>query len=131
MHTPRGNKWLLLICLVVGLSFGVHFMALLTIPSIGLLYFFKNYKTITVKNFIIANIVVVAILLFIFKMLLPLTMSLFGKTEVFMVNTFGLPFNSGTIFMTLFLIPFFYFGLKFHACATRNAVRSRPSEFSS
>ncbi|WP_415060333.1 DUF2723 domain-containing protein [Flavobacterium sp.] len=113
MHTPRGNKWLLLISLMTGLSFGVHFMALLTIPSIGLLYFFKNYKTVTIKSFIIANIVVVAILLFIFKMLLPLTMSLFGKTEVFMVNSIGLPFDSGTIFMTLILIAFFYFGLKY------------------
>ncbi len=113
MHTPRGNKWLLLISLMIGLSFGVHFMALLTIPSMGLLYFFKNYKTVTIKSFIIANIIVVAILLFIFKMLLPLTMSLFGKTEVFMVNTFGLPFDSGTIFMTLVLIAFFYFGLKY------------------
>lgn len=113
MHTPRGNKWLLLISLMTGLSFGVHFMALLTIPSIGLLYFFKNYKTVTIKSFIIANIIVVAILLFIFKMLLPLTMSLFGKTEVFMVNSIGLPFDSGTIFMTLILIAFFYFGLKY------------------
>ncbi|HRZ30963.1 MAG TPA: DUF2723 domain-containing protein [Flavobacterium sp.] len=113
MHTPRGNKWLLLICLVIGLSFGVHFMALLTIPSIGLLYFFKNYKTITFKSFIIANLVVVAILLFIFKLLLPLTMALFGKTEVFMVNTFGLPFDSGTIITALALIAFFYFGLKY------------------
>ncbi|MFY7741489.1 MAG: DUF2723 domain-containing protein [Flavobacterium sp.] len=113
MHTPRGNKWLLLISLMIGLSFGVHFMALLAIPSIGLIYFFKNYKTITVKSFIVANIVVVAILLFIFKMLLPLTMSLFGKTEVFMVNSIGLPFDSGTIFMTLVLIAFFYFGLKY------------------
>lgn len=113
IHTPRGNKWLLLISLMIGLSFGVHFMALLTIPSIGLIYFFKNYKTVTVKSFVIANIVVVAILLFIFKMLLPLTMSLFGKTEVFMVNTFGLPFDSGTIFMTFILIAFFYFGLKY------------------
>ena len=113
MHTPRGNKWLLLICLVVGLSFGVHFMALLTIPSIGLLYFFKNYKTVTIKSFIIANIVVVAILLFIFKLLLPLTMALFGKTEVFMVNSLGLPFDSGTIFTTIALIAFFYFGLKY------------------
>ena len=48
MHTPRGNKWLLLISLMIGLSFGVHFMALLAIPSIGLIYFFKNYKKITV-----------------------------------------------------------------------------------
>lgn len=113
MHTPRGNKWLLLICLVIGLSFGVHFMALLTIPSIGLMYFFKNYKTVTVKSFILANVVVVAILLFIFKLLLPLTMALFGKTEVFMVNSLGLPFDSGTIFTTIALIAFFYFGLRY------------------
>ncbi len=111
MNTPRGDRWLLIISLVIGLSFGVHFMALLTIPAIGFLYFFKNYKTVTIKNFIIANVVVISILLFIFKMLLPLTMAFFGKTEIFMVNEMGLPFNSGTIFVTLLLIAFFYFGL--------------------
>ena len=113
MDTPRGNRWLLLISLVIGLSFGVHFMALLTIPAIGFLYFFKHYKEVTVKNFILANGVVVAILLFIFKMLLPLTMAFFGKTEVFMVNELGLPFDSGTIFVALLIIAFFYFGLKY------------------
>jgi hypothetical protein len=113
MMTPRGNRWLLLISLVIGLSFGVHFMALLTIPSIGFLYFFKHYKKVTIKNFIIANVVVVSILLFIFKLLLPITMAFFGKTEVFMVNTFGLPFDSGTILVVLLFIAFFYFGLKY------------------
>lgn len=113
METPRGNRWLLLISLVVGLSFGVHFMALLTIPSIGFLYYFKHYKTVTIKNFIIANIVVVSVLLFIFQLLLPLTMGFFGKTEVFMVNSLGLPFDSGTIFVALLFIAFFYFGLKY------------------
>lgn len=113
MDTPRGNKWLLLISLIIGLSFGVHFMALLTIPSIGFLYYFKHYKTITIKNFIIANIVVVSVLLFIFKLLLPLTMGFFGKTEVFMVNSIGLPFDSGTIIVALLLVAFFYFGLKY------------------
>jgi len=113
MDSPKGNKWLLIISLVVGLTFGVHFMALLTIPAIGFLYYFKHYKEVTVKNFIIANIVVVAILLFIFKLLLPLTMAFFGKTEVFMVNELGLPFDSGTIFVFLLLIAFFYFSLKY------------------
>lgn len=113
MDKPRGNKWLLIISLVVGLSFGVHFMALLTIPAIGFLYFFKNYKVVTVKNFIIANIVVIAVLLFIFKMLLPMTMGFFGKTEVFMVNNLGLPFDSGTIFVTVLLVALFYFGLQY------------------
>ncbi len=113
MNTPRGNRWLLLISLVIGLSFGVHFMALLAFPSIGFLYYFKNYKKITIKNFIIANIVIVAVLLFIFKLLLPYTLAFFGKTEIFMVNNLGLPFNSGTIFALLLIIAFFYFGLKY------------------
>ncbi|CAA9194977.1 hypothetical protein FLA105534_00413 [Flavobacterium bizetiae] len=113
MDKPKGNKWLLVISLVVGLSFGVHFMALLTIPSIGFLYYFKHYEKVTIKNFLIANVVVIGILLFIFKLLLPLTMEAFADTEVFMVNNIGLPFNSGTIFVALVLIAFFYFGLKF------------------
>lgn len=113
MDKPKGNKWLLLIALVVGLSFGVHFMALLTIPSIGFLYYFKHYKNVTLKGFIIANIVVISVLLFIFKLLLPWTMTFFGATEVFMVNEMGLPYNSGTIFVTITLIAFFYFGLKY------------------
>src|SRR5690606_19636320 len=102
MDKPGGNKWLLAISMFVGLSFGVHFMALLTIPSIGLLYYFKHYKTVTIKNFIIANIAVVAVLFFVFAFLLPYTMTFFAKTEIFMVNTIGLPFNSGTIFASLF-----------------------------
>ncbi|MGV9003070.1 glycosyltransferase family 117 protein [Flavobacterium sp.] len=113
MNTPKGNRWLLLISLVIGLSFGVHFMALLTIPSIGFLYFFKNYKKVTVKNFLLANVIIVAILLFIFKLLLPYTLAFFGKTEIFMVNNFGLPFNSGTIFAALVILAFFFFGLKY------------------
>jgi len=111
MHTPRGNRWLLIISLLIGLSFGVHFMALLTIPSIGLIYFFKNYKTVTVKNFIIANIVMILVLFFVFGFLLPYTLALFGKTEIFMVNNFGLPFNSGTIFVFICIVAFFYFSL--------------------
>ena len=113
MHEPKGNRWLLLIALVVGLSFGVHFMALLTIPSIGFLYYFKHYEKVTLKGFVIANVVVISVLLFIFKLLLPWTMSFFGSTEVFMVNQMGMPFNSGTIFATILLIAFFVFGLKY------------------
>ncbi|WP_412561767.1 protein O-mannosyl-transferase family [Winogradskyella sp. MIT101101] len=113
MHKPRGNRWLILIAFVIGLSFGVHFMGLLTIPAIGLIYYFKNYKTITVKNFIIANVASAAILLFIFKLLLPSTLQLFGNLEVFFVNSIGLPFNSGTIITGLLVIALFYFGLNY------------------
>ena len=33
-----------MIAFVVGLSFGVHFMGLLTIPAIGMLYYFKTIR---------------------------------------------------------------------------------------
>jgi len=39
MDKPRGNKWLLLISFVVGLSFGVHILSLLVIPSVVFIYF--------------------------------------------------------------------------------------------
>ena len=107
MNTPRGDRWLLMIAFVIGLSFGVHFMGLLTIPALGMIYYFKNYKKITVKGFVYANLISVAILLFIFKLLLPLTLSFFGKAEVFFVNSIGLPFNSGTLIAALIFIAFF------------------------
>jgi len=113
MHKPRGNRWLILIAFVIGLSFGIHFMGLLTIPAIGLIYYFKNYKEITVKNFIIANVVSVAILLFIFKLMFPNVLRYFSALELFFVNQIGLPFNSGSIIAGILLVAAFYYGLKY------------------
>ncbi|MFT6126155.1 MAG: hypothetical protein ACJAX7_000032 [Saprospiraceae bacterium] len=113
MNTPRGNRWVILIAFIIGLSFGVHFMGLLTIPAMGFLYFFKNYKKVTVKNFIVANIVMVAILLFIFKLLLPMTLKFFSASELFFINSIGLPFNSGTIIAGILFIALFYYLLRY------------------
>jgi hypothetical protein len=113
MFAPRGDKWVILIAFVIGLSFGVHFLGLLTIPAIGFLYFFKNYTKVTVKNFLIANVVTVAILLFIFKLLLPMTLRFFSASEIFFVNTVNMPFNSGTVIAGLLFLGVFYFGLRY------------------
>src|SRR5690606_34957720 len=53
VNTPKGNRWLLLISFVCGLAFGVHLMALLTIPSIILLYLFKTSENVTLKKGVI------------------------------------------------------------------------------
>ncbi|MEJ6663847.1 MAG: DUF2723 domain-containing protein [Flavobacteriaceae bacterium] len=111
MFTPRGDRWLILIAFIIGLSFGIHFMGLLTIPAIGFLYFFKKYPVVTAKNFIWANIIVVAVLLFIFKLLLPWTLKFFSAAELFFVNTLQMPFNSGTAFAGILFVALFYFGL--------------------
>ena len=113
MHLPKGNRWLILISFIVGLSFGVHFMGLLTIPALGLLYYFKNFKKITAKNFIIANVSVVAILLFVFKLLAPNILSYFSALEIFFVNSIGLPFNYGSVIAFFILLTVIYLGLRY------------------
>ena len=113
INTPKGNRWLLLISFVCGLAFGVHLMALLTIPSIILLYLFKTSENITLKKGIVFTAISVFVLLFIFGMLIPFVLELFGRTEIFAVNSLGLPFNSGEILALLILIGAFYFGLNF------------------
>ena len=52
----RSERWLILISFVIGLSFGVHFMGLLALPSIGLIYYFKNFSKFSFKKFLLANI---------------------------------------------------------------------------
>ncbi|WP_396590659.1 DUF2723 domain-containing protein [Allomuricauda sp. R78024] len=113
LDDPRGNRWLLLICFLVGLTFGIQFMGFLAIPSIGLLYYFKKYKTTTVKNFLLANIIVITLLMLVYKFSLTYVLKLFGWSEVFFINSIGLPFNSGSIIMGLVFIAAFYFGLRY------------------
>ncbi len=113
LGTPRGNKWLVLIAFVVGLTFGIQFMGFLAIPSIGLLYYFKTYKTTTLKNFLVANIAVIALLLLVYKFSLTYVLKLFGWGEVFFVNSLGLPFNSGSLFVGFLFAIGFYLALRF------------------
>lgn len=111
INTPRGNKWLVLISFVVGLSFGVHILSLLVIPSIVLLYFFKTYKNINLKTSAIATLIAILVLVFVFKFLFPFTLKFFSVAELFFINQIGLPYNSGTIIAAIILIGLFYFGL--------------------
>ncbi|HEX5742813.1 MAG TPA: DUF2723 domain-containing protein, partial [Flavobacteriaceae bacterium] len=113
IDSPRGNKWLLLISFVVGLSFGVHILSLLVIPAIVYLFLLKKYIIDSYIKFIIANIIAVVVLIFVFKLLFPYTLKFFSASELFFINTVGLPFNSGSIIAAIILIAGFYFGLSY------------------
>ncbi len=113
MDKPQGNKWLLLISFVVGLSFGVHILSLLVIPSIVFLYIYKKYGNLNYKQFIIANLASMLVLFFVFKMLFPYTLKYFSALELFFVNSIGLPFDTGSIIAGVLLIAFFYFGIRY------------------
>ncbi len=113
MDKPRGDKWLLLISFIVGLSFGVHILSLLVIPPIVFVYIYKKYPNLSRKQFIIGNIVSILVLAFVFKLLFPYTLKFFSASELFFVNNIGLPFNSGSLIAGAVLAGLFYFGLKY------------------
>tara|TARA_B100001250_G_scaffold400494_2_gene411113 strand:- start:2961 stop:5963 length:3003 start_codon:yes stop_codon:yes gene_type:complete len=96
----KANKWLVLIAYLIGLSIGVHLLSLLVIPSIVLIYYFKKYN-FSKKGFIIANVIGVCLLGFIYEFIIPQFVNISGKLEIFFVNELSLPFNSGTIFFFL------------------------------
>jgi len=90
--TPRGNKWLVIISLVIGLSVGVHLMAMLAIPAVCFVYYARKYR-FTIKSFLIANVITLIILAFVFKIIFPVVMTFFGRTEIYVVNNLGMPFR--------------------------------------
>jgi len=106
------NRWLVLISFMVGLSVGVHILVFLTIPAMGMVYYFKKNPDVTTKGFIIANGVSIGVLGFVFAIIIPFMLKLFGGMELFMVNNLGLPFNVGTIFTLTILVITFTLGLR-------------------
>ena len=101
---PRNNKWLILIALLVGLAPGVHFMGMLGVPAVVMIYYFKTTeKKITAKRFILANLVAAAILVLIFAVIFPFLINSFGAADIFLVNTLGAPFHTGTILWAVLL----------------------------
>lgn len=102
------NKWLILIAYMMGLSIGVHLLNLVSIPALGLIYYFKNYKT-TRNGIIITLLASGAVIMVIMSGIIPGLPSVAGSFEVFFVNSLGLPFGSGVItFVILFLGALIY-----------------------
>jgi hypothetical protein len=123
-ENPHASRWLVLIGYLIGLSVGVHLLSLLTIPAMGMIYYFKKY-TYTKSGAIKAFVMSMAILGLVQGVIIPGAVSLISKFELFFVNNIGLPFNSGTIIYFLTIIGAITFGLiytKKHNKAIWNTV---------
>ncbi len=107
---PHSFRWLIFIAYLIGVSIGVHLLNLLAIPAIAYVYYFKKHKP-NFKGILITGIVSVILLAFIMYGVIPEIVNLFGKTELLFVNTFGMPFNSGTIFFAIILIAAVVLGI--------------------
>jgi len=104
------NKWIILISYMMGLSIGVHLLNLVTIPALGLIYYFKKYPV--TRNGVIAALVISgSFLILINNIIIPGFPWIAGKLEVLFVNSFGLPFGSGIIFFGIALITALVYGI--------------------
>ncbi len=107
----RANRWLILIAYMMGLSIGVHLLNLVTIPALGLIYYFKKYKEPTAWGIIATMGVSAFILILINNIIIPGLPSLAGSFEIFFVNTLGLPFGSGALFIGTVIIGALIWGI--------------------
>lgn len=109
---PHADRWLILIGYLIGLSTGVHLLNLLAIPAIGMVYYFKKYN-FSWKGAIIALAVSIAILGGIQYVIIPgIPRVAFLFDKVF-VNGFGLPFNSGILFLIVLIIAVSIYAIRY------------------
>ncbi|MBR5019873.1 MAG: DUF2723 domain-containing protein [Bacteroidales bacterium] len=107
---PYANRWLILICFLMGLSIGVHLLNLLTIPAIVFLIYYKKHEQPVsfwrALGVLAVSGVILAVVLF---GIIPFLPRLAAGVDRLFVNGFGAKFNIGaTVFMVLFLAACFF-----------------------
>ncbi len=103
IQTGSGTRWLILISYLMGLSVGVHLLNLLIIPVLVLLILLRDkpFSWALLGKALLIGGGILAVLLF---GIIQNGLWLADKLEILMVNSWGLPINSGLI---LFLILIF------------------------
>jgi len=107
----EGDRYIILLAYIIGLSIGVHLLNLLTLPAIVLVYYFKKKPNANLKGALGALIVSVLLVAFILYGMIPGLVKLASATELFFVNTLGFGFNSGTGFYFFFVIALLIAGV--------------------
>ena len=102
-NEPHGDRWLLFIAYLMGLSIGVHLLNLLAIPAIVFVYYFKKSTKIDIKGFIVASIASILLLAVVMYGIILGVFKVSASLELLFVNTLGLPYNTGVFFHLILL----------------------------
>ncbi len=117
---PRSLRWLVFVCLLVGIAIGVHLLNLLTVPAIVYVVYFRKWPKTTFKGFLWSGVLSVVLLALILWGIIPGIVNVDSAFDVFFVNVLGLPFNSGTIVFFLLLAAFIAWALWFTSPKKKN-----------
>jgi hypothetical protein len=107
------SRWLILIMFLFGLAIGVHLLGLLVIPAIAYVIYFNKWEKFDWMKFFITGIIGIVALAFIQEGIIPGTIAMASKMEIFFRNSLGLPFNSGTIAFFGLVMALLVYGLFF------------------
>jgi hypothetical protein len=110
---PGADKWIIFIAYVIGLSIGIHLLNLLTIPAVVLVYYFRRYKNITVRNGLIAFVISIGILGLVQFGIRGYTVEAAAYSDLFFVNTLGFGFGTGVIVFFALLIGGLVWGVRY------------------
>ncbi len=107
----EGDRYIILLAYIIGLSIGVHLLNLLTLPAIVLVYYFKKHPNATLMGSLGALVLSVALVFFILYGMIPGMVKLASATELFFVNSLGCSFNTGTGLYFFFILAFLAVGI--------------------
>ena len=101
VSSPVRARWLVALAYVVGFSLGVHQLNLLALPAIALVMAFRirDSRSAGFVRLSLAFIGGCAVVVVILKGLMPGAVALAEKADILAVNTLGLPFWSGALFI--------------------------------
>lgn len=106
-------RWMILIWFMFGLAIGVHLLGLLAVPAIAYVIYFNLWEKTNLKGIILTGVISVVVLAFVQEGIIPGTVAVASSFEVAFVNSFGLPFFSGTIFFFILLIGIFLWAFRY------------------
>ncbi len=94
---PETDRWLVFAIYAAGLSIGVHLLSILTFPALALFYYFKKYDNHTILGMAGASAIGVAAIVVLQTLVITGIPHLWSGFELMMVNSFGMPFQSGIV----------------------------------
>ncbi len=110
---PDNDRWLVLAIFLGGLSSGVHLLSLLTFPALALFYYFKKYENHNLVGMGAAAAAGIAFIVFLQRVVIAGIPTLWSWMDLFAVNSLGLPFHSGLIFVIAIVGAVIFFLLRY------------------
>lgn len=106
-------RWMVLIMFLLGLAIGVHLLGILVIPAIAYIVAHQIKSENNFKIFLITGVIGIVILAFVQNAIIPGTIAIASKIEIFSRDNLKLPFNFGAVFFFVALTVLLVLGLMY------------------